>query len=272
MITENLQTLKIIKLTQEQYNREASEGRLDANALYLTPDEEVDLSGYVTTSQLNEKADAEHTHNDIYYTEGEVDALLGDKSDTNHNHDDAYDAKGAAETAEQAAKGYADNLVNNYAKTEHNHISTDMIDFDIGVNVLIEAKNYTQAIETAKNDAFEYADTVTNTLKNDLLNGAGEAYDTLKELSDLINENVDAIEALETVASGKANADHIHNDIYYTKTEIDNQVSTINTSIINSLNNAQSYSDTNLGIAKTYTDNTVAQKAQVQIITWEADD
>lgn len=39
MITENLSTLKIHKLTQEQYDRELAAGRIDANALYLTPDE-----------------------------------------------------------------------------------------------------------------------------------------------------------------------------------------------------------------------------------------
>lgn len=42
-----------------------------------------------------------------------------------------------------------------------------------------------------------------NTVKNDLLNGAGTAYDTLKELGDLIDDNTDAIDALEIVASGK---------------------------------------------------------------------
>jgi hypothetical protein len=47
LITENLSTLKIHKLTQEQYDREREAGRLDANALYLTPDEEADLSGYI---------------------------------------------------------------------------------------------------------------------------------------------------------------------------------------------------------------------------------
>ena len=47
-------------------------------------------------------------------------------------------------------------------------------------------------------------------VKNDLLNGAGAAYDTLKELGDLIDDNVDAIEALETVAAGKADAVHTH--------------------------------------------------------------
>lgn len=52
----------------------------------------------------------------------------------------------------------------------------------------------------------EYVDAV----KNDLLNGAGAAYDTLKELGNLIDENVDAIEALETVATGKADKEHGH--------------------------------------------------------------
>lgn len=40
MITENLSTLKIHKLTKEQYDREFEAGRIDPNALYLTPDEQ----------------------------------------------------------------------------------------------------------------------------------------------------------------------------------------------------------------------------------------
>lgn len=41
MITNNLLTLKIHKLTQEQYDREKESGNIDANALYLTPDKTV---------------------------------------------------------------------------------------------------------------------------------------------------------------------------------------------------------------------------------------
>ena len=37
MITENVSTLKIHKLSQEQYDREANSGNLDAHALYMTP-------------------------------------------------------------------------------------------------------------------------------------------------------------------------------------------------------------------------------------------
>lgn len=41
MKTENLSTLKIHKLSQKQYDRELAAGRIDGNALYLTPDEEI---------------------------------------------------------------------------------------------------------------------------------------------------------------------------------------------------------------------------------------
>ena len=59
-------------------------------------------------------------------------------------------------------------------------------------------------------EAKTYADNAANAVKNDLLNGAGGAYDTLKELEDLIDNNTDAIDALETVASGKADKTHSH--------------------------------------------------------------
>lgn len=65
-------------------------------------------------------------------------------------------------------------------------------------------------VEQKVSDAKSYVDSSAADVKNDLLNGAGEAYDTLKELADLITENVDAIDALETVAFGKADAKHGH--------------------------------------------------------------
>lgn len=44
-------------------------------------------------------------------------------------------------------------------------------------------------------------------VKNDLLGGAGAAYDTLKELADLIETNKTAIEALQTIAAGHVKYD-----------------------------------------------------------------
>lgn len=97
MNIQNLSTLKIHKLTQEQYDRELASGTLKENEIYLTPEEEIDLSPYATVEQLKSKADATHNHNDTYYTETEIDSKLAEinssiagKSDTNHEHDDKY--------------------------------------------------------------------------------------------------------------------------------------------------------------------------------------
>lgn len=109
MITNNISTLKIHKMTQAQYERELAAGNIDENALYLTPDEDRDLSLYLmkdeakkeyesqseakekldeakeyaetvilaVTKEMGEgKADKEHSHDEMYYTENEVDALI----------------------------------------------------------------------------------------------------------------------------------------------------------------------------------------------------
>lgn len=122
--------------------------------------EEIAVSMRAMSLALDGKSDANHNHDDKYYTETEIDTKLASKSDTTHKHDALYDAKGASEAALASAK--------------------------------------------------TYADSAATKVKNDLLNGAGGAYDTLKELGDLIDDNADAIDALEIVATGKADKVHTH--------------------------------------------------------------
>lgn len=50
MITENLSTLKIHKLTQEQYDRALAEGNINKNEFYLTPDTD---SVSITKTEIN---------------------------------------------------------------------------------------------------------------------------------------------------------------------------------------------------------------------------
>ncbi len=54
--------------------------------------------------------------------------------------------------------------------------------------------------------------------------------------------------------------------------DVDNRAKEINSSISTSLEEAKSYSDANLVTAQAYIDNALAQKSQIQIITWEDDD
>lgn len=58
---------------------------------------------------------------------------------------------------------------------------------DARTNLDVYSKSQTQSLV---NEAYTYADTV----KSDLLNGASAAYDTLKELGELIDDNTDAID------------------------------------------------------------------------------
>jgi hypothetical protein len=68
-----------------------------------------------------------------------------------------------------------------------------------------DAKTYAtekaaEAAEDAKTYATEKAAEAAQAMKEDILNGADVAYDTLKEVGALIEENKEAIEALEVIA------------------------------------------------------------------------
>ena len=51
MKTENLSTLKIHQLSQKQYDRELAAGRIDENAIYLTPYEDTFVTKEYVDSQ-----------------------------------------------------------------------------------------------------------------------------------------------------------------------------------------------------------------------------
>ena len=106
-----------------------------------------------------------------------------------------YETKTDATAKLTEAKAYTDTIASGKADAEHNH------------DAKYDKKG---ASDTAEANAKSYADSAIAKVKDDLLNGAGTAYDTLKELGDLIDTNVDAIDALETVASGKADVEHVH--------------------------------------------------------------
>lgn len=77
----------------------------------------------------------------------------------------------------------------------------------------LEGKSYID--DTAKSTTKAYSsskveDLITaakKAVKDDLLGGAGTAYDTLKELADLIQTNKDSITALQTLAAGHVKFD-----------------------------------------------------------------
>lgn len=78
MAIENLSTLKIHKLSQAQYERESAAGRIDENALYLVPDNEIpSLDNYYTKDEVT------NYHKELEaYTDHQVAALVNSAPET----------------------------------------------------------------------------------------------------------------------------------------------------------------------------------------------
>ena len=195
MITENLSTLKIHKLTQAQYERELEAGRIDENALYLTPDEEIDLSPYATIEQLNQKANTEHTHDidDVANLQSSLDQLLED------------------------AKSYTDTTVSSAVNAEHNHDNRYYTEEEI------DAKLVGKSDTSHKHDNDYYGKTDGEALAKTLEDVKADvdaffkdaaisetAKDTLKEIQDYITSDVSAAAEMTASIANKADKTHSH--------------------------------------------------------------
>ena len=86
-------------------------------------------------------------------------------------------------------------------------------------------KPVSTAQQTAINNALSSAKTYADEKVANLVNNSTAAVDSITELAAAMENNADAIEALESVAAGKADANHSHDDMYYTESEIDGKVS-----------------------------------------------
>lgn len=275
---EFLPTLMIHKLTQEEYNQEVANGTVNANAIYLTPEEEIDLSNYATIEQLAEKADTEHSHDDLYYTESEVDAALEGKSDTSHTHtvSNVTDLTATA-TELNYMSGVTSNVqtqLDDKATSSHAHtITANASDDDV---VVLTGTNGTNGVTYSASHA--NSGVTAGTYKSVTVNEKGHVTGGSNPVTLAGYGITDAYtkEEIDTALKGKSDTSHSHDDRYYTESEVNQKIGVINNSISASTTEAKSYADigdaTTLETSKTYTDDAVTQKTQVQIITWEDDD
>lgn len=71
----------------------------------------------------------------------------------------------------------------------------------------IDDANVSAATTYSSSKIVDVVNEAKKAVKDDLLGGAGEAYDTLKELGDLIDANKDSVEALQALAAGHVKFD-----------------------------------------------------------------
>lgn len=174
--TEFLSTLEIYKVTQEEYDKAVEDGTIVENAIYLTPDEDIDLSSYATIEQLNSKADEKHSHeiedvaglqttldsmNDVVsgkantihsHAISDVDELqvkLDEKADIGHTHDYAASSHSHDDVyyTEEEIDGKIEELEQSISeKAEVSHVHTDVHYTKEEVDELLSQKSQVQII------------------------------------------------------------------------------------------------------------------------------
>ena len=167
----------------------------------------------------------------------------------------------------KATKTELNNGLSTKAASSHTHVQSDII----GLESALSERPTTTTMNTAISTAI-----------SDLIGGAPETYDTLKEISDYISAHQDVVDSLNAAIGGKASkattlAGYGITDAM-TATEITNAIS-------NALSSANTYADNLAGNydskgaaaqalidAKTYVDSKVSAKSTVYFTTTEPAD
>lgn len=208
---EHIPTLKIYKLTQEQYNEKLASGNINKDALYLTP-EEINYTMAEIDEMMAGKSNTDHTHSidsidnlqSVLNSKVPINRTINGKSLSNNINLSASDV-GAASTSHNHNNEYyteveIDNKLANKSNIGHNH------DTDYEKKGAISNHNVSNS---AHNDIRLLIQELTTDLNN-FLDVDDTTKDQLSELIALIQANANDI---ETITSGKVNVSDIINNL-----------------------------------------------------------
>ena len=212
---------------------------------------------YMTETQVDDKL-KDKTYDDRYYTESEVDALLNGKADVDHNHDDEYvtdaEVDDKLKTVQNSlnelealveeneivtanALTDLDSRLNTKADADHNHDGVYMTEAQ--VDDKLKDKNYDDRYYTEsevdnllndKSDVDHNHDGVymTEAQVDDKVKTVQNSLDELKQGvidNELVTAN--ALNDLDGRLNTKADAEHNHDDLYYTQAQVDERFKNI---------------------------------------------
>lgn len=154
-----------------------------------------------------------HNHNDLYYTESEIDNALESKSDVDHLHDDRY---------------FTESEVTSLLSGKENSFSKNTA-FNKSFGVLVG----TVAEGNHTHSALYYTKPEVNSLLNTIASSShthDDRYYTKVLIDSMLSSSLGSTHnhddryftesEVTTLLAGKASTSHNHNDLYYTETEI----------------------------------------------------
>jgi hypothetical protein len=180
----------------------------------------ITVTGSGNIAEITISDDDTHNHDDVYYTETEVDNIVANLSLIEHDHDDRYYTE--TET---------NNLLNNLTASFVSKVQEDGLLKASGVQTL----NFTGNVDITNsgNDIVEVNITPYDHDHNDI-------YYTETEIDDLFTNfsHVDHTHdgryytetEIDAIIDGLQVGVHDHNDTYYTETEVDTLIANIDTS------------------------------------------
>ena len=211
---------------------------------------------YVTTVDFNAletevdgKANTSHSHNDIYYTETEINDKLATKADSSHNHTGVYDVSGAAASALSSAQTYTDEAIDALSETVATKANSSTLNSHTGntaVHITSAERNKLSGIaEGANNYVLPSAGTSLGGVKSggDVTISSG----VITVNDDSHNHVISNVDGLQSALDSKAASGHNHDGVYYTETEIDTllegKANSSHTHTISNITNLQSTLD-----------------------------
>ena len=209
----------IVYLTQAEYDALSEAEKNNETITYFITDADDSHSHddlYYTEDEVDTllagKSDLGHTHDDRYYTETEINTLLADKANKTHEHNDLATVDSLnnavstinAEIAKKSDKTHKhdDDYYNKTeATTNFKNINDALDSMDQEITTLETSLN--GKISNAQTNAQNYADQKITAL----VNSAPEAMNTLGELAKAISDHQTVYEGyVETVSGAIANA------------------------------------------------------------------
>ena len=154
---------------------------------------------------VGSKANINHNHDDIYYTEAEIESKLDNKADSNHNHNNSYEAKGTVESELNLHNTSTDAhndvriLINDISTKLNNFLNVDDTTKDQLseiISLIEENADDIESITSGKVNVSDIVNNLTTNVSNKPLSAAQgvEIKSLIDALTDVVNGKADKTE------------------------------------------------------------------------------
>jgi hypothetical protein len=167
---------------------------------------------FIVKSQLDSKSDTGHNHNDLYFTETEVNSLLTGKANSTHTHSAVTSSVNGFMIATDKVK--LDNIApnaNNYVHPSHTGDVTGASALTIANNVVNNVKLADMATQTIKG-----RNTAATGDPEDLSVATVKTMLAISNVNNTSDANKPISTATQTALNGKANSAHDHDRLWLT--------------------------------------------------------